>query len=378
MPSIETLISNAKAYANEAVGEAVHWISQLGAIASMVNELKFLDNVPEWSYTKIGDAAQQVLSLVSSQRPNSPPGLGNFNDIGEPPEPKEIDMKDVQNIIKTIIKTIDKIPDRFNEAMVLFDVVNQKIENDLLNGGYGIHPSDEFAIWSRSRDRALDIMTMEIDEAKSTHATFGIPIPQGSLNKLSQQALDKAHGVLSDLNKDIAIKRADLYRTTREFEIGKAIELAAALMDITKTKIETLTATVNAELEIAKTVLAENAAILSIYGFRFNKIVESQKILASIYDSDINGWGARLGALTRAYAVAQQAMSDQLSSDRLVMQESIHRASAQIEAFNSETSVRIAAISKISDVLAHKVAGALSSLNTIVEYAEKTEKRQEI
>ena len=371
--SIDTLIANSRSYADSAVSGAIMWIEKLSALGDLVASLTFVDGVPTWSYEEIGDAARSGYNDVRSQKPKRPDRLGEFN-IGLPPDIDPIDLALIKKQCGDLITLISTIPDRFVQALALYDAVNNMLMYDLTNGGYGIDPRDETALWERTRDRESIAANLGIAEAKKQYAIYGMPIPPGALSGVIGIAITKAQDGMSSVNRDISIKRADLYRVAREFTITKSIELATAQLGLTKLKIETLRDAVTTILEAAKIELEEYKGELSKYGYEFNKIIEEQKIKSEIYRTDITGWSAQMDALTKSYSILQQGNADQLNADRIVASESIQRAQAQIAAFNTVTNVKMTAMTSIAKVLSDKVAGALSSLNTLVgQITELTE-----
>jgi hypothetical protein len=369
MADVDTLIANARSYADSAVSEGVYWIQKISELTDLLNELVFVTGQPTWSYTEVSNRAFEALSIVQTEQPPRPTGLDDIT-IEQPPAFTPPSTTSLDNILRTMISIISPIPDKFIQAAAMFDAVNSKVLSDLITGGYGIDPADEILLWERGRDRAIEMMDMEIDEVQNRFAAYGIPIPQGALTKEIQVAIDKAQDALYDLNKDILIKRADLYRTQRNFSIEKSIQLVTTGLEFTKTKVQVLRDAVLAELEIIKAEVELNKELLAVYGYRLDALVKTKGLAVDVYKADIEAFNARLGALVRAYGVLQSANSDQLNADRLSMIESMERVKNQIAAFHVESGLKSTALSDIVQIFAHKVAGALSSLNTLVQQAE--------
>lgn len=447
MAEIDTLIANARAYANEAVSGAITYVENFAALEDMINQLQFTSGLPTWSYDEIGDEAFsaldtvrsqepeepsvgeppewnyreisnrvfEVLDAITSQQPERPNDLGDFGDLEEPPDFEGIDPASLREAVRQLITLISNMPDMFAQAVTIFTAVNEKIISDLSTGGYGIDTSDELAIWERSRGRILQETEAEIDEMRLHHSTYNMPIPPGSYNRLLGKAVDKANDALSDFNRDMTIKRGDLYADARKHAIDSAIKAGEVQMGGMKIKIEGLRDAVAAEMGIIEAELSAHRALLSTYGYKFDKIINKQKVLSDIYKTDIAGWSARLGALTgaygvlqqsnkdqfdadrvitnvyadyfrakieawsarlgaltRAYGVLQQANTDQFNSDRATEAQEIQRARTQIDAFRAESEIRTRAMAEIANVFAHKVSGALTALNTLAAQIEQT------
>lgn len=371
--SIDTLIANARSYANEAVAGAISWVTKLAELEDLVASLVFIDGTPTWAYQEIGDDARSGYRDIKNQKPTRPFGLGDF-DLGQPPDFDGLDLTLLKRQIGDLITLVSTIPDRFAQAIALYDAVNNLIIYDLANGGYGIDSRDEEALWERTRDRESLAANINLTEIRKQYAIYGQQVPPGAMLGAIQDAINKAQDQMSTVNRDISIKRADLYRVTREFTINKSIELATAQLGLTKVKVEIMRDAVLTTLESAKIELEEYKGSLSKYGYEFTKVIEEQKIRSEVYRTDITGWATQMDTLGKSYALLQQGNTDQLSADRVAASESIQRARAQIETFNTITNVKVNAMTSIAQVLAQKVSGALSSLNTLVsQITEMTE-----
>lgn len=446
MSSIDTMIANARAYANEAIAGAITYVERFAELEDMIDKLSFIEKLPTfdykeisdkvfntlnivksqepdkpeigdaptWDYREISRQVFEVLDAVFSQQPNRPNSLGDFADIGSPPDFSGIDPERLREVIRKLVTLIESMPDRMAEAVVLFDAVNTKMLQDLIEGGYGIETTDETALWERSKERLMETTEEEINELRYHHSAFNMPVPSGAYNRALEKIIHKSNIALSDFNRDMTIKRADLYRDNRKFAIEKSIELATTQMGFIKIQASALREAVSAEFDVIRAELEEHKAELSVYGYRFDKIINEQKILSDIYRTDIAGWSARLGALTgaygvlqqsnkdqfdadrlvtnvyadyyrteidawsnrvgaliRAYGVLQQANTDQFNADRATETQEIQRARTQVEAFRAESEIRTRAMADIANVFAHKVSGALSALDTIVGKIEQ-------
>lgn len=372
--SVDSLIANARSYADSAVGAALARIEALAQIEDLVASLTFVDNTPTWSYTDIGDWARTLYNEVRGVNPanTKDPRLGNFTNIQDVTYTPE-DFKELVGMIKEIMEEIADLPNRFVEAALLFDLVGANITEGL-NGSLGITEAEETALWGRGFAREREIQTYLLDDVIDKYASLGHPIPPGATLKAMQEA-GRVHAYnAGQYNREITIKRAELYRETRAFYVDAAIRAASAQIGINNEKFQTLAAAANSLVGIAQAEAAQKGLEFQTYELKYKKEASFQNVLVDIYKSDIQGWGAQFDTLARCYAVLQQANADQLSADRVVASESIERAKAQIMTFQTQTNVSVQAIVNIAQVLSQKVAGALSSLNTLVgQITELTE-----
>lgn len=100
---------------------------------------------------------------------------------------------------------------------ILLDPLKQKLLNDLLNGGYGIEPTDEQPLWERAREREMLAGETAIQQASSTYAARGFAVPPGAMLALIEGAQQAALEKISSVGRDIALKRADMYVENRKF-----------------------------------------------------------------------------------------------------------------------------------------------------------------
>lgn len=379
MADVEALITSVEDYADTATSEA---LASIDAAVSSVGELAsrlVWDIGSNWDYSILNARAIEMINLLkpgTEQKPPKPDGLGVFDNLTGMPKPTGYDkptdsLIDLLNNAHTIINIVSAMPERIVESMIMFEAVNDKIMYDLTNGGYGIDPLDEQALWQRTRDRESIVANIALEELRNQFASYSIPIPQGAYLAALEIALNKSQDAMSTVNRDISIKRADLYRTTRESTIKLSIELANAQLGITTQKITMMKDAANIMLEEIRTDIEAHKELLAVDDFNLRVILGKQDVLAKIYGSEINSWELRLIALTRAYAILQQANTDQLASDRLAFDSNINHARVQVEAFNAQVNVITAALQSKAHVLMSKVAGALSALNAVASAIEQ-------
>ena len=101
----------------------------------------------------------------------------------------------------------------------LRDPLVAKLLYDLENGGYGIDTADETALWGRMRDRAEQAGRTATADAYRRAAQTSAPMPSGALFASLEKARAEVIRQMSEANRDIALKRADLYVENRKFNI---------------------------------------------------------------------------------------------------------------------------------------------------------------
>jgi hypothetical protein len=105
----------------------------------------------------------------------------------------------------------------------LLEDAKQIILSDLRNGGYGINPADEQALWQRAKDRESQNADNAINDYMRSMAARGFSIPSGAMMAGVQKVQQQSRGAISTVNRDISIKRADMYVQARQFAITNGL-----------------------------------------------------------------------------------------------------------------------------------------------------------
>lgn len=116
--------------------------------------------------------------------------------------------------------------------------VRAALENDILAGGYGINPSDEQALWERARDREAAGYRDSAGQIAASFAARGFPLAPDSLAFMQQMAHDKMLSALGDINREIALKRSDLYVQARQFALQQGANFEAVLLQVHGQRME--------------------------------------------------------------------------------------------------------------------------------------------
>lgn len=115
-------------------------------------------------------------------------------------------------------------------ASTLLDPLKAKLLADLTNGGYGIEPADEIALFNRERDREIEAMMSRVTDAGRFHASRGFPLPPGELGVMVDSAYQDMQNKVSSVSRDITLARTKLYVENRQFTIREIRELEQVLI----------------------------------------------------------------------------------------------------------------------------------------------------
>jgi hypothetical protein len=108
------------------------------------------------------------------------------------------------------------------------------------NGGTGIEPIIEDAIWERGRERILDEMAQAEQNVTSQFASLGWPNPPGSLASRLRRIQEEARIKSCEWNRDTAIQAAKMEQENVQFAISKSIELIRTVWDAARNFVDAL------------------------------------------------------------------------------------------------------------------------------------------
>lgn len=152
--------------------------------------------------------------------------------------------------------------------------------NARIQGGTGLAPAVEQAIWDRARDRETMLALAKEQEVLRGAEALGFALPSGVMAGQLADARREYHDKLSGLSRDIAIKQAEMEQANLQQATTLALQLETTLLDDCY-KLEMLA------LETAKTaadnaIAAHNAAIE-----HFKALLAGYQAYASAYDTVI-------------------------------------------------------------------------------------------
>jgi predicted nucleic acid-binding Zn-ribbon protein len=206
---------------------------------------------------------------------------------------------------------------QFAEAVyesALLDATKAKLLNDILNGGYGIDVTDELAMWERARSREFDTAEQAVDQLIQFHAQRGFPLLPGDLSIAVGRAQQDLSDKVSSINRDIAIKRADLFVQNRQFTIRESKELEAILINFHNSIMERA-------LNASKAVLEFSIQVFNALVARYNARVQSYQAEAQVFELK-----------TRAALTQIEIFKAQIDAARLDVE--VQRAA--IDAYNAQ------------------------------------------
>lgn len=204
-------------------------------------------------------------------------------------------------------------------------VINQRIQ-----GGTGLNPAVEQALWDRARDRETQLALANEAEVTRSAEALGFPLPSGALAAQLSDARRTYHEKLSGLSRDIAIKQAELEQENLKQAIGEGIQLESQLMDYAF-KLE------QQVFEAAKAT-ADNAVQIYNAGLdRYRTLLQSYQAYASTYDTLIKA------ELTKVEVYKAQLQGEQTKAE--INTAKVQQYKATIEALMSGVEIYKAQVS---------------------------------
>ena len=187
----------------------------------------------------------------------------------------------------------------FNEveySSALKTAVASGLLTEIQNGGYGLNANDETLLFDREREREAKAGLSAVEETKKQFASLGFILPPGALvaavNKATQEMLNK----VSSINRELGLKRADLYWDGKKFTYQQAIQLESYLMNLhnsvqertlnaAKAQIEVVINIFNAEVTRYKAKQERFVALAEV----FKTKIQAELAKVEIYKAQMDG-----------------------------------------------------------------------------------------
>lgn len=156
-----------------------------------------------------------------------------------------------------------------------------------MQGGTGLAPAVEQAIWDRGRSRETHIALAKSRELQRLADGAGFPLPTGALVVGMQQVNKEYYDQLSTLSRDVSIKQAEMEQENLRQSIAEGMQLEAKLIDYSYQLERTAFESAKAAAENAMAL--HNAAIQ-----KFNGLLQGYQTYASVYKTIIDGQLAKV------------------------------------------------------------------------------------
>lgn len=223
----------------------------------------------------------------------------------------------------------------------LYDAIQAKLLDTITNGGTGLNPEVEQAIWDRERNREDQISLKAKNETRTEWAKRGYSLPPGAEYAALKEIAIETQDKIVTLGRDIAIKQADLEQANLTHAISETVRLEGVLLDHWNKKIqrqfeaaqyiqETAIALMNADITLYNTKIAAyniqvqafntlmQAEIAKIEAFKAE--IEAQSLINQINRTNVDIYTQQLAAIkvqSDIYISEIDAIRTQLEGEKI-------------------------------------------------------------
>ncbi len=184
----------------------------------------------------------------------------------------------------------------FEEEALAYGVmsdVESRVSGDL-SGGYGIEPDDELALWNRMQEREQEGMVALTTDLIDKEAQRGLARPSGAMFDSIDRARKEALSKISSANREIALKRSELYVANRQHAIEKAVNLSDIYVRYWSGKqerklkaaqmtVELAIALFNAKVGLAQARLEKYKAAADVY----KAVIQTEAVKVNVYEVQV-------------------------------------------------------------------------------------------
>ena len=185
----------------------------------------------------------------------------------------------------------------------------------LTKGGTGINPIVERQIWDRDRSRLLTEADRAEQEAMSTFAARGFPMPPGALHGAVRRIRAETRDKLAQASRDVAIKQAEMEVENVRFAVDKALSLYGVVMDAAKNFIAAMATGAGTSAQLLPSVTDSQSKLISAANeyYRSRISVEELRLKAATtaaeltHQANLKDYDGRLTVGLKNAELVQQA-----------------------------------------------------------------------
>lgn len=172
-------------------------------------------------------------------------------------------------------------------ASALSDSLKAKLLEDMENGSYGIESSDEAALWTRTRERAATEANAKTEEVLRVAASRGFSLPSGADLAAIEAAQQAALASISGVNREIALKRADMYVEGRKVTMSLAREVEQMFISYRSSMMDRA-------LKAAQSLVELSVSIFTSKVQAFNARLDAYKTYAQVFGEQIRAQSLKI------------------------------------------------------------------------------------
>lgn len=305
---------------NPDAAATANWLGQ--AAANLVNGgnsfLQSLSDLKDTNFASIGDLPEFTSAVWA----------GDTNGIYQRPSPPNVGIITTIPLLLDQLRTLIPPSPTGNESFsytepgyssALRQPMIEKLLTDLVSGGYGIDTTDEVALFNRARDREAMLAQASVDEVTRQSAAAGFPLPQGALFAQLNKVRQDQSGKLSTVNRDIALRRSELYVENRRKVIDQVLASetqSLALYDAIQGRT-IQTGQIKAQLAIAllQAGIQLFESRVRVLTSQVDATVATTTALTNIYNADVQAYAAYVNAVVAGAQIDVANSRNQLARD---------------------------------------------------------------
>lgn len=250
--------------------------------------------------------------------------------------------------------------DQTRYTSALLSAVTEQIRARL-DGGTGLAPAVEAAIWDRARTREDSIVQTNLDTVMRNVEARGFALPTGAFHAQLREAQRQGLAKTSELSRDVAIKQAELEQTNAKHAIEQGVALEARLIEysnnVEQRTFETARYVAQNAIEVYNALVAQYRVTLeryTSYASVYRSLVEGERAKVDSYKAEVDAERSKVdvnkglidqqraqievrGSEIELYKSQLQGVQTLLSVDKLKLEAFGERVKAYVAELNAET-----------------------------------------
>jgi len=288
----------------------------------------------------------------------------------------------------------------------LLNPLKAKLLYDLQNGGYGIEPADEIALFNRARDREVEAMMSRVADAGRAMAARGFPLPPGELSIHIDRAYQEMQDKVSDASRDITLQRSKLFVENRQFTITQIRELEQITMnywnavqersynaarataefsiavynallakfrvrfDFAKMQSSVNLEIAQAEAEKARALLEQYRGQIAAYEANLRAVIEPFQLQVTNYQAQVAGYEANVRALVDPARMKIDLYRADVEANRIEIERAVASDDIQLKAYSAAWTAAVAQENMAVQTAQVKLNAAVKALEFRLEAAK--------
>ena len=212
------------------------------------------------------------------------------------------------------------------------------LNDDLLNGGFGVNHVDEEQLFERQRIRMRRELVVDEEELFDTFSARGFGVPQGDqidqIRVLQKQTTDK----MQEVELDISTQRADLVRKSRENVIAQTNQLNQSMTTFRGFMQQRL-------MQAAEFLAGHSISVFNAQVARHNLVIQAYNSFTGSYQAQVDAAVSQIQV--SKIAIESEALKSEINTNTIQLyQAQIDSVTSLIQMYQ----VEVEAAKTISDI----------------------------